>query len=195
MVTTQLTPTGVGIHHVLIATDFSSCSNQALDVGLKLAKAYQAEASVVLVLPSNEFMLAGPDAYVAARDAARRDLENLKVALRSSRAYIEGSDYHLYLLEGEVAPRILNFAQEKKVDLIIVGTHGRQRAGQSPDGFSGGACFPRVARTRHDDWPLRKPCRRSADTQETSWWRRTLRRPRNAQPDTPPLWLPNVTRS
>ena len=131
MVTTQLTPTGVGIHHVLIATDFSSCSNQALDVGLKLAKAYQAEASIALVLPSNEFMLAGPDAYVAARDAACRDLENLKVALRSSRAYIEGSDYHLYLLEGEVAPRILNFAQEKKVDLIIVGTHGRHGLGKA----------------------------------------------------------------
>jgi nucleotide-binding universal stress UspA family protein len=131
IVTAQLTPTGVGIHHVLIATDFSSCSNQALDIGLKLAKAHQAEASVILVLPSNEFMLAGPDAYVAARDAACRDMANLKVELRSSQSYIEGSDYHLYLLEGEVAPRILSFAQEKQIDLIILGTHGRSGLGKA----------------------------------------------------------------
>jgi hypothetical protein len=44
MATAQLTPIGVGIHNVLIATDFSSCSNQALDIGLKLAKAHLAQA-------------------------------------------------------------------------------------------------------------------------------------------------------
>ena len=62
MVTAQLTPIGVGIHNVLIATDFSRYSNQALQVGLKLAKGYKAQAYVVMVVPSDEFMLAGPEA-------------------------------------------------------------------------------------------------------------------------------------
>lgn len=131
MATAQLTPIGVGIRNVLIATDFSSCSNQALDIGLKLAKEHQAEAYVVLVVPSDEFMLAGPEAYVAARDAARRDLENLKVQLKNTRSYLEGSDYHLYLLEGDVATSILNFAQQKQIDLIIMGTHGRGGLGKA----------------------------------------------------------------
>ena len=131
MATAQLTPIGVGIHNVLIATDFSCYSNQALDIALKLAKEHRAEAYIVLVVPSDEFMLAGPEAYVAARDAARRDLENLKVELNNSGSYIEGSDYHLYLLEGDVATSILNFAQQKRIDLIVMGTHGRSGLGKA----------------------------------------------------------------
>jgi nucleotide-binding universal stress UspA family protein len=131
MATAQLTPIGVGIHNVLIATDFSSCSNQALSLGLKLAKEHLARAHVVLVLPSDEFMIAGPEAYVAARNAAARDLETLKVELKNARGYVEGSDYHLYLLEGYVAPSILNFAQQKCIDLIVMGTHGRGGLGKA----------------------------------------------------------------
>ncbi len=125
MATAQLTPIGVGIHNVLIATDFSRCSNQALDIGLKLSEAYQAQAYVTFVVPSDEFMLAGPEAYVAAKEAARRDLENLKTELTKTHTCVEGKDYHLYLLEGDVATSILNFAQQKHVDLIVLGTHGR----------------------------------------------------------------------
>ena len=95
MATAQLTPIGVGIHNVLIATDFSHCSNQALDVGLKLGKSYKAQTYVVFVVPSDEFMLAGPEAYVAAKEAARRDLENLKVELRNTHSCIQGKDYQL----------------------------------------------------------------------------------------------------
>lgn len=125
MVTAQLTPVEVGIHNVLIATDFSRSSNVALDLGLQLARDYQAKAYVVFVLPTDEFMVAGPDAYVAARDAACRDLKELKAQLNRVHAYVEGADYHLYLLEGQVAQSILDFADQKKVDLLVLGTHGR----------------------------------------------------------------------
>jgi nucleotide-binding universal stress UspA family protein len=131
MATAQLTPIGVGIHNVLIATDFSRYSEQALDFGLQLAKAYHAKTYVVLVVPSDEFVMAGPEAYLAAKEAARRDLENLKVELKKSRACVEGEDYHLYLLEGDVAQSILGFAQQKKADLIVVGTHGRGGFGKA----------------------------------------------------------------
>ncbi len=131
MATAQLTPIGVGIHNVLIATDFSRCSNQALDFGLKLSKGYKTQTYVVLVVPSDEFLLAGPEAYVAAKEAARRDLENLKAELEKSHSCIEGKDYHLYLLEGDVAQSILNFAQQKHIDLIVVGTHGRGGLGKA----------------------------------------------------------------
>ena len=125
MATAQLTAIGVGIHNVLIATDFSRCSNRALDIGLRLSQAYKASAYVAFVVPSDEFMLAGPDAYVAAKDAGRRDLENLKVELAKTHTCVEGEDYHLYLLEGDVATSILSFAQQKHIDLIVLGTHGR----------------------------------------------------------------------
>ena len=131
MATAQLTPVGVGIHNVLIATDFSSCSNLALSFGLELAHGYQANAYVVFVVPSDEFMMAGPEAYMAAKDAARRDLLELKRQLRKKHSYIEGEDYHLLLLEGDIAQAILDFAHQKQIDVIVVGTHGRGGLGRA----------------------------------------------------------------
>jgi nucleotide-binding universal stress UspA family protein len=131
MVTAQLTPVGVGIHNVLIATDFSRYSNAALNFGLQVAKAYGAQAHVVFVIPCDQFLLAGPEAYVAAKDAARRDLEQLDAELRRTHSHVQGEDYHLYLLEGDVAQAILDFVQQKHIDLIVVGTHGRSGLGKA----------------------------------------------------------------
>jgi len=131
MATAHLTPVGVGIHNVLIATDFSQCSNLALSFGLELAHGYQANSYVVFVVPTDQFLVAGPEAYMAAKDAARRDLLELKHELRKKHSYIEGEDYHLFLLEGDVAESILDFARQKEIDLLVVGTHGRGGLGRA----------------------------------------------------------------
>lgn len=131
MATAQLTPVGVGIRNVLIATDFSRYSNAALSLGLELSHCYHAAAYVVFVVPSDEFMLAGPEAYVAARDAAQRDLLELKDELHTKYPYLEDKDYQLALLEGDVTQAILNFAREKEIDLIVVGSHGRGGLGKA----------------------------------------------------------------
>jgi len=131
MATARLTPVGVGIHNVLIATDFSSCSDLALSFGLELAHGYQANAYVVSVLESDQLMIAGPEAYVAAKDAAHRDLLELKQQLRKKHSYLEGEDYQLFLLEGDVAQAVLDFAQQKEIDVIVVGTHGRSGLGRA----------------------------------------------------------------
>jgi nucleotide-binding universal stress UspA family protein len=130
MATAQLTPAGVGIHNVLIATDFSSYSNLALNFGLELAHDYRAAAYVVSVIPTDEILLAGPDVYCAAKDATRRDLLELKTALTQSCSLVEGKDYHLFMLEGSVAEALLDFAIARKIDLIVVATHGRSGLGK-----------------------------------------------------------------
>jgi len=131
MVTAQLTPVGVGIQNVLIATDFSTYSNAALNYGLQLARSYEATTYVVFVVPADEFLIAGPDAYVAAKEAAARDLQELKAELNRKHSYVEGRDYHLCLLEGAVAQTILDFAHRKRIDLIVLGTHGRGGLGKA----------------------------------------------------------------
>ncbi len=125
MATAQLTPTGVGIRNVLIATDFSRCSGAALHFGLRLGKTYGATTHIVLVVPNDPYLLAGPEAYVAARDAALRDLEDMKTELRRTHPELSHQDYELYLLDGDVATAILDFAHKKEIDLIVLGTHGR----------------------------------------------------------------------
>jgi nucleotide-binding universal stress UspA family protein len=67
---------------------------------------------------------------VAAREAARRDLLELKSELRLSHGVLEGEHYELFLLEGEVTQSLLDFAHQKDIDLIVVGTHGRSGLGK-----------------------------------------------------------------
>ena len=130
MATAPLTASGVGIHNVLIATDFSHHSSAALNYGLSFAHRYSAHAEIVYVLPTDEFALAGPEALTAAKDAARRDVLELKTRLRSSQPFEEDVDYRISMLEGSAADCLLQWAREKRIDLIVVGTHGRGGLGK-----------------------------------------------------------------
>lgn len=130
MATALVTAPGVGIHNVLIATDFSHHSHCALKLGLAFAHLYGARAEVVYVLPTEEYALAGPETLLTAKDAARRDLLDLKASLRRSLAFEEGEDYHVSMLEGAVTDCLLQWARDKRTDLIVVGTHGRGRLGK-----------------------------------------------------------------
>jgi nucleotide-binding universal stress UspA family protein len=130
MATAQLASIGVGIKNVLIATDFSHHSDAALRYGLEFAHLYGARAEIVYVVPTEEFVLAGPEGLHAAREAARRDLLEFKACLGRADAAIEDVDYHLAMLEGPVADCLLQCAREKKADLVVVGTHGRSGLGK-----------------------------------------------------------------
>jgi len=130
MGTATLTASGVGIHNVLIATDFSHHSAAALDYGLNFAHRYSAHSEIVYVLPTDEYALAGPEALTATKDAARRDLLDLKTRLRRSQAFEEDVDYRVSMLEGSAAECLLQWAREKRIDLIVVGTHGRSGLGK-----------------------------------------------------------------
>ncbi len=131
MATAQLAPVAVGIRNVLIANDFSRCSSAALQFGLELVKTYSATAWIVCVVPNDAYLLAGPEVYVNARDVMLRDLEELRAELKRSHPGLSDQTCHLYLLEGEVAGSILEFAHKKEVDLIVLGTHGRRGFGKA----------------------------------------------------------------
>jgi nucleotide-binding universal stress UspA family protein len=130
MATASLAASGVGIHNVLIATDFSHHSAAAIDYGLNFAHRWGAHSAIVYVLPTDEYALAGPEALTASQDAARRDVLDLKAKLRRSYAFEEDVDYHVSMLEGPAADCLLQWAHDKRIDLIVVGTHGRSGMGK-----------------------------------------------------------------
>jgi predicted CxxxxCH...CXXCH cytochrome family protein len=130
MATAQLAAVGVGIHNVLIATDFSHHSAAALSYGLEFVHRFSAHADIVYVLPTDEYALLGPEALTAAKEAARRDLLELKTKLRHNEALEENLDYRVSMLEGSVSECLLSWAVEKDIDLIVVGTHGRGGLGK-----------------------------------------------------------------
>src|ERR1035438_3775407 len=148
MATAELAATGVGIHNVLIATDFSHRSFGVLNYGLNFVRRYGAHAEIVYVLPVDEYALAGPEAVAAAQDAARRDLLELKTKLRCTRTFEDDADYRVTMLEGPIADCLLQWAHEKKIDLIVVGTHGRSGLGKVIPGSVAEKIF------RHSDMPV-----------------------------------------
>jgi nucleotide-binding universal stress UspA family protein len=130
MATAEIVSTSVGIHHLLIATDFSHQSDAVVKYGLDFARLFGAQAEIAYVLRSEDYALAGPEGVVAGREAARRDLLDLKTRLRREAAYNDDSGQQVTLLEGPAAECLLQCAREKKSDLIVVGTHGRGGLGK-----------------------------------------------------------------
>jgi nucleotide-binding universal stress UspA family protein len=115
------------LKNILVATDFSEPSVNALAYGKDLARSYSATLHVlhvtedVLMRYSPEVAFAVPELQKDLEQAARRELDALITAddLRTLRVVpaIETAT--------NVAAGITSYAQAQQIDLIIVGTHGR----------------------------------------------------------------------
>jgi nucleotide-binding universal stress UspA family protein len=97
---------------------------------LDFARLLGAQAEVAYVLPIDEYAPAGAEGVRAGRESARRDLLGLKAKLRREVTYNDQTECRVTLLEGCAAECLLDCARQKKIDLIVVGTHGRGGVGK-----------------------------------------------------------------
>ena len=110
---------------ILVATDFSDASDEALAQAIELGKQVGAAMEIVHVreLGSGEFPFGPLYPKDAAGVIAYADLE---LARRRDRAVSAGLQCHHRCLEGTAASEIVRRAEETTADLIVVGTHGRR---------------------------------------------------------------------
>ena len=110
---------------ILIATDGSAPSTEALEVGLDLAAQEGAEAIVVHVIPSLDTLPSGgfglatgavPHAVTRADEAPLAEAVPLAEAL--------GVELTTTLLRGTTVSQIVAYADEQDVDMIVVGSRG-----------------------------------------------------------------------
>lgn len=113
---------------ILHPSDFSRASRAASAKAVELAKADQAELLLVHVLspilvPAEASMSAKAyeDLWASARAASQKELDTLagrakKAGVRATTMLVEGSVPH---------EQIIRVAKAKRVDLIVMGTHGR----------------------------------------------------------------------
>jgi len=111
-----------GFHHILVATDFSKCSERALTQAVALAEENEAEVSLVHVLTSDwryEMLENPPELGLEFVDAK----EKLDASAReaASRRKIEST----LIKRGPIAASVVCVAQQQGADLIVVGTRGR----------------------------------------------------------------------
>jgi nucleotide-binding universal stress UspA family protein len=117
------------ISHILVPTDFSPPSDAALTRAKDLAQKYGAQVSLLHVVTDPRAIgVWTPEVYVPA-DAATQErlLREAKERLESQLTEDERSRFAVTIEArvGDVAEHILEIAREQKVDLIVMGTHGR----------------------------------------------------------------------
>jgi nucleotide-binding universal stress UspA family protein len=108
---------------ILVATDFSSGSDQALDQAIRMAKVLGARVALAHVIePAIEFPMG-----TAYSDIDGGYFASVDLALEARAAKVEkaGLRCTTKILEGPVASELTQWAGQLGARMIIVGTHGR----------------------------------------------------------------------
>jgi len=109
---------------ILCPTDFSEESYRAIEYGLRFAKG--ADGTLILAhvihVPSGELYL--PDGHVLSFDEAKQRTLTLLEELREKRLQ-NYPKYELLIDIGDPHDVLINIATQRKVDLIVIATHGR----------------------------------------------------------------------
>ena len=116
------------IKNILVPTDFSPASTQALRYACGLADAFGASLHLLHAM-ENPFVPGGYMEFYAAPPDLPAQLERDAVkALESSLTDEERERYNVVLVSrtGAPAQQILDYlAEDKNIDLVVMGTHGR----------------------------------------------------------------------
>lgn len=127
---------------ILVATDFESASSGALDLGSGLAYEYEAQLviahAIEIMIPAYPIALM-PEVTEIERQA-KAGLDAIVERIQAVWPLVTGT-----LLWGNPAEQVVRYAEEEKVDLVVVGTHGRK----GPSRWLLGSVAERVSRAAH----------------------------------------------
>ena len=116
------------IRAILVAADFSGCSEDAFRVACALARDYRARLIVLHVATPPPFITPGELQRALQRpDGYRAELEG---RLRLVYAVDSPASVEYRVHDGDPAVEILGVAREAACDLIVMGTHGRTGLGR-----------------------------------------------------------------
>ena len=113
----------VWINNILFLTDFSSVSTAALHHAVSVARRFAAKVYVTHVLEPP--LLAPPSAAFYEAESAREEAEKKFGALLKE-GELNDVLHEVILAQGAMWPAVEKIIAEKKIDLIVVGTHGRK---------------------------------------------------------------------
>jgi nucleotide-binding universal stress UspA family protein len=119
-----LNPVAVTFEHILVPTDFSEVSQRALEYAKTIAKQGNSELLLVHVNPPLDLITPPEAAWIDVSEVQsiqEEQLEQSGAALRS-----EGYRARAISLTGPLYDELLQAIKQYKVDLIVLGTHGRK---------------------------------------------------------------------
>lgn len=115
-----------GYSHILLAVDFSDNADAVAQRALQLGAAFSCRLSLAHVV---EFVQVDLSNELVLPQELELDQELLKTAQRRLQTFAEKlgiKDCRQFVVQGSTRREILRIAEEHEVDLIVVGSHGRQ---------------------------------------------------------------------
>jgi nucleotide-binding universal stress UspA family protein len=121
------TVTRIPLKNILYTTDFSPTAEAAAPYAWELAKRYGAKVIALHVRPVEANGMVPPEAWAGVHEAnelqAKQQAGHLKTLFR-------GIENEVEVTEGAIWDEISRTIEEKEVDLLVTGTHGREGFGK-----------------------------------------------------------------
>ncbi len=112
--------------HILVPTDFSEYANYALDYAIELAKTLEARLTVLYVLHLSSLALGeAPPAILDDTLKAMESNAQARTQKALDRVQQAGVQCESAIVEGIPFQSIMETANDRNIDLIVMGTHGR----------------------------------------------------------------------
>jgi len=123
MTITQAAGQRLALKNILFGTDFSSCSEAAFSYARSIARRYGATLNVAHVLPTMATMLVmSPDFGM---DAAVHEDLRVQGYVEQLESQMGSIPHHVLTPKGRVADELARIIEDHKIDLLVLGTHGR----------------------------------------------------------------------
>ncbi len=123
---THTVGTRVELKNILFLTDFSEPSEAALPFAISLARANDAKVFVLHVLRPDPLLYTTPEAAVRAQETQE---ETAKLEMQRIEAHLAGLPHETNMEWGTGVWHVIERTiRENKIDLLVVGTHGRTGA-------------------------------------------------------------------
>jgi len=112
--------------HILLAIDFSPATDSVTRQAMKLCRAFKTKLSLVHVVEFTPMNLSNDMALPQEVEFGQELLEQSKQRLQQLGKELGIDQSECYVPQGSTRREILQLAKERNVDLIVIGSHGRQ---------------------------------------------------------------------
>ncbi|HVB88304.1 MAG TPA: universal stress protein [Candidatus Dormibacteraeota bacterium] len=119
--------TRVELRNILYATDFSPMAEVAASYAAELARRYGSKVFALHVRPLQSYGMAPPESWAALKEAA--DFQAKEQAAHLTELF-RGVQHQAIVAEGGVWEILSSFIKEQHIDLVVMGTHGREGLGK-----------------------------------------------------------------
>jgi nucleotide-binding universal stress UspA family protein len=132
----------IAFKNILFATDFSFTAGLALPYAVEIARSSGATIHVVHVVPPDVYPLLPPSEWAK---MAHDEEEFRKEKRRQLERELEEFPHEFLFPAGDVWQNVANIIEDKNIDLVVLGTHGRTGIGKALVGSVAETIFRQAA--------------------------------------------------